>query len=107
TYVYPALAIHEELGYFQDAGLTTLQALQAATINNAKFMGKLDRLSTLKQGKEADIVVLNSNPLENIRSTQDIYAVINNGEFFDRAALDEFLRVAREKRNALNQSRRK
>ncbi|MCP5381776.1 MAG: amidohydrolase family protein [Kordiimonadaceae bacterium] len=106
TYVYPALAIHEELGYFQDAGLTTLEALQAATINNAKFMGKLDRLSTLKPGKEADIVVLNSNPLDNIRATQDIYAVINNGAYFDRAALDEFLRVAQQKRNELNQSRK-
>lgn len=105
TFVYPAFALHEELTYFQDAGLTPLQCLQAATINGAKFLDKMDELSTLTEGKNADIVVLNRNPLEDIKATQDIYAVINNGEYLDRNALDQILETARQKRNELNQSR--
>lgn len=105
TFVYPAFALHEELTYFQDAGLTPLQCLQAATINGAKFLDKLDRLSTLSKGKNADVVVLNSNPLDDIKATQDIYAVINNGEYLDRGALDAILTTARQKRNELNEKR--
>lgn len=105
TFVYPAFALHEELTYFQDAGLTPLQCLQAATINGAKFLGKSDQLATLSEGKNADIVVLNSNPLDDIKSTQDIFAVINNGDYLDRAALDNILETAKQTRNTLNQSR--
>ncbi len=105
TFVYPAFALHEELTYFQDAGLTPLQCLQAATINGAKFLDKMDELATLSEGKNADIVVLNSNPLDDIKATQDIYAVINNGTYLDRGALDKILETARQKRNELNQSR--
>ena len=105
TFVYPAFALHEEMTYFQDAGLTPLEILQSATINGAKFMGQMDRLATLEAGKNADIVVLNSNPLENIKATQDIFAVMNNGEYFNRRALDEIMAQAKKRTMELDQQR--
>ena len=105
TFVYPALALHEELIYFQNAGLTPLAILQSATINSAKFMKKTETLGGLKVGRNADIVVLNSNPLEDIKATQDIYAVVNNGVFFDREALDFILENAKKTSIDLNDRR--
>lgn len=105
TFVYPALALHEELTLFQEAGLTPLQILQTATVNGAKFMGRLNSIGTIEEGKEADIVILNSNPLTDIKSTQDIYAVINNGQYFNREDLNLMLEQAKEKKIQLDKQR--
>lgn len=105
TFVYPALALHEELVLFQEAGLTPLQILQTATMNGAKFMGKLNSLATIEEGKEADMVILNSNPLTDIKSTQDIFGVINNGEYFNRKDLNLMLEQAKEKKIQLDKQR--
>lgn len=105
TFVYPALALHEELVLFQDAGLTPLQILQSATINGAKLMGKYDMLSTVEVGKEADLIILNNNPLEDISATQDIQAVINNGKYFDRRKLDQLLEGAQQVKKRLDNER--
>ena len=105
TYVYPALSLHEELVLFQDAGLTPLQILQAATINGAKFMGKIKENGSIDSGKDADIVILNTNPLQNIKATQDIYAVVNNGQYFDRKALDALLEKAKQVKQSLDKER--
>ena len=106
TFVYPALALHEELAIFQQAGLEPLTILQSATINGAKFTGRDKRLATIEQGKEADLVILNSNPLENINATQDIFAVVNNGVFLDRKKLDALLEEAHQKKLELDRRRR-
>lgn len=105
TYVYPALSLHEELVLFQDAGLTPLQILQAATINGAKFMGKIKEKGSIDSGKDADLVILNTNPLQNIKATQDIYAVVNNGQYFDRKALDALLEKAKQVKLSLDKER--
>lgn len=105
TYVYPALALHEELTLFQDAGLDPLSILQSATINGAKFMGAIDSLATLDTGKIADIVLLKANPLEDIAATQQIELVIRGGELFNRKALDSLLQTARDKKVALDAAR--
>jgi imidazolonepropionase-like amidohydrolase len=105
TYVYPALALHEELILFQEAGLTPLQILQSATINGAEFMGKLSTMATIEDGKQADLVILNSNPLLDVKSTQDIYAVINNGQYFNRMELDSMLEQATRRKEQLDSQR--
>ncbi len=105
TFVYPALALHEELQLFQTAGLTPLEILQTATINGAKFMGKATSLATIENGKIADMVILNTNPLDDISSTLDIHAVVKNGEYLNRNKLDELLQKAKDRRNQLNQER--
>lgn len=105
TYVYPALALHEELVLFQNAGLNPLQILQTATINGAAFMGIDTSTATIEAGKEADMVILNSNPLIDIKSTQDIYAVINNGQYFSRIDLDKMLQTAKLTKIRLDKQR--
>lgn len=106
TFVYPALSLHQELVLFQKAGLTPLQILQSATINGAELMGRLNTMGTIEVNKEADIIILNSNPLSDIKSTQDIYAVINNGQYLSRVELDLILQKAKQKKEQLDNERK-
>jgi len=62
-----------------EAGLTTQEALQCATLNPVRFLGMEDSLGTIAPGKRADLVLLNSNPLENINNSRTIEAVILGG----------------------------
>jgi imidazolonepropionase-like amidohydrolase len=71
--------IHDELAYMVNAGLTPMQALETATCNAAKFLGKLDDVGSIQPGKAADLVLLNANPLVNIRNTERIAVVISRG----------------------------
>ena len=90
-YVFPGSALHEELALFVQAGLTPMQALQAATKNPAEFLGKLQTQGTIEPGKFADLLLLDENPLADIHNTRKIRAVILRGKLLDRAALDELL----------------
>jgi len=64
-----------------------MEALQAATINPARFLGESDTLGTIEQGKVANLVLLDANPLENINNTERIDAVVLNGKFFPKTVL--------------------
>lgn len=90
-YVFPGFSLHDELALLVGAGLTPMQALQAATLNPAKFLNKLNSLGTVEEGKLADLVLLDANPLNDIRNTKKIDAVIVRGRFLDRRALDGML----------------
>ena len=90
-FCFPGFSLHEELALLVIAGLTPMEALQSATLNPAKFFGLDKTLGTIEQGKIADLVLLNASPLEDIRNTQRINAVISNGRLFDRKALDKML----------------
>ena len=74
-----------------DAGWSAPEALRAATLNPATFMGATDSLGTVEKGKCADLVLLDANPLENIHNTSKIHAVILRGRLHDRSALDTLL----------------
>jgi imidazolonepropionase-like amidohydrolase len=89
--VMPGFSVHEELQRFVAAGFTPIEALRTATINPAKFLGKLDELGTVEKGKLADLVLLDANPLEDIRNTRRIAAVVSNGRYFSREQLDRIL----------------
>ena len=89
--VFPGSSLHEDLAYLVQAGLTPMQALQAATKNPAEFLGKLQTQGTIEPGKFADLVLLDANPLEDIHTTQKIRAVFLRGKLFDRNTLDEML----------------
>jgi imidazolonepropionase-like amidohydrolase len=69
-----------------------MQALQTATLNPAKFMGRTADLGTVEKGKLADLVLLDANPLDDIANTQKIRGVVLAGRYFDRTALDQMLR---------------
>ena len=90
-FVFPGSSIHDELQVLVEAGLTPLQALQSATGSPAEFLHATKDLGTIEQGKFADLVLLDANPLEDIRNTRKIRAVILRGKFLDRAALDSLL----------------
>jgi imidazolonepropionase-like amidohydrolase len=81
--------LHEELSLLVEGGLTPMEALQTATRNPAEFLGRLDSLGTIEEGKIADLVLLEANPLEDIRNTRKIYAVILGGKMIHKSALSE------------------
>ena len=88
-------SLHDELTLFVQAGMPPLAALQTATINPARYLGALDSLGTIAEGKIADLVLLDANPLDDIRNTRRIRAVIVNGCILTRAALDSLLATVR------------
>lgn len=90
-FVFPGSSLHEELALLVQAGLTPMQALQAATKHPAEFLDKLQTQGTVEQGKFADLVLLDANPLDDIHNTQKIRAVILRGKLLDRILLDEQL----------------
>ncbi len=89
--VVPGFSLHQELQRFVDAGFTPMEALQTATINPARFLGKLNDFGTVENGKVADLLLLDANPLDDIRNTRKIAAVIANGRYFPREKLDSIL----------------
>ena len=92
----PGLSIHDELELLvRRAGMTPLQALRAATIAPARAVGVDRELGTLQAGKLADLVILDANPLLDIRATRRIRAVVARGEMLDRARLDQLLEGAK------------
>ncbi len=94
TPVERGVGLHEELELFVKSGMTEMEALQTATRNPGFYFGLLTLLGTLEQGKIADIVLLNANPLEDIRNTREIDSVIMRGTYFSRADLDAMLDAA-------------
>ncbi len=93
-YCFPGFSLHDELALLVKAGLTPMEALQTATRNPAKFLGLLDSLGTVEQGKIADLVLLDADPLAEITNTQKIYAVVANGKLIDKAAMQTMLAQA-------------
>jgi imidazolonepropionase-like amidohydrolase len=90
--VIPGPSLHHELRRFVDAGLTPLAALQTATINPARFLGRLADLGTVERGKLADLVVLDRDPRIDIANTRAIAAVVLAGRYLSRDELDGILR---------------
>jgi hypothetical protein len=96
-YVFPGFSLHDELAMLVQSGFTPMEALQAATRNAAKYLGRLDSLGTIEKGKFADLVLLDQNPLADIADTKKIRAVALGGRLVDKAALDEMLaKILRE-----------
>lgn len=86
-YTVAGFGLHQELALLVKAGLTPMQALQAATSSPAKFLGESATLGTIEQGKIANLILLEANPLENISNTERIEAVVVNGRFFPKTVL--------------------
>ena len=90
-YVFPGSGLHDELQLLVESGLTPLEALQSATKIPAEFLHMAKDSGTIETGKFADLVLLDSNPLDDIRNIRKIQAVILRGTLLDRAALDQLL----------------
>jgi imidazolonepropionase-like amidohydrolase len=87
----PGFTLDAELAMYVAEGLTPLEALRTATLNPARALHATDSLGTVAPGKLADLVLLDANPLANIDNLTKIRAVVANGRYFDRAALDQLL----------------
>jgi len=88
--VYPGFSLHEELELLVKAGLTPMEALQAATLNAGKYLGLADT-GTIEKGKRADLVLLDSNPVADIKNTRKTRSVVLAGRYFSREDLDRLL----------------
>ena len=77
-----ATSFFDEMMAMKNAGLTNLQILQASTLNGAKVLNKEKELGSIEEGKLADIVILNSNPLENLEAVKDIDYVVKGGTVY-------------------------
>ena len=95
SYTYYGFSLHDELAFLVQAGFTPMEALQAATLKPAQFLGLTDQVGTVTAGKQANLVLLEANPLDDIRNTQKIRAVVVRGRYLDRAALDGLLMQAK------------
>ncbi|MEU0788846.1 amidohydrolase family protein [Amycolatopsis sp. NPDC005961] len=90
-YVFPGFSLHDELAHLVDAGLSPHRALQVATRDAAAFVGRGATAGTITPGKVADLVLLDANPLADIRAVRRIDTVVAAGRVYDRAALDRML----------------
>jgi imidazolonepropionase-like amidohydrolase len=90
-YIYPGFSLHEELTNLVAAGFTPAEALRAATLNPARYLQLTDSLGTVASGKVADLVLLDANPLDDIRNTQKIFAVVLNGRVIDTEMREKLL----------------
>lgn len=106
TYVYPAESLLQELEIFQESGLTPLQILQTATINGAHYFNIQDKTASIAVGKNADLVLLDANPLENIKALREVNSVIVRGKLYNRKTLDAMLQEARETKTKLDNQRK-
>ena len=92
------LGAHWELWMFVQGGMTPLQALRSATFEGAQYLGFDREIGSLERGKLADLVVLDANPLENIRNSTTIRYTVMNGRIFDAMSMNEIGNHARERK---------
>lgn len=89
----PGFALHDELETLVESGVSTADALRAATVNPARVMPALET-GHIAPGKRADLVLLDANPLDDIRNIRRIHAVVVRGRFLNRQDLDRLLQEA-------------
>ncbi|MFY0630609.1 MAG: PD40 domain-containing protein [Flavobacteriaceae bacterium] len=83
------LGAHWELWMLQQGGMSNMEALKAATINGAEYIGMDDEIGSLKKGKLADLIILDKNPLEDIENTNSVIYTMVNGRLYDISTMNE------------------
>lgn len=94
NYVFPGWSLHEEISLLREAGLTNFEALQTATINPVRYFKMEKTHGTIARDKAADLVMLDGNPLVDIRNTSKVAGVMVNGKWFGKADIDKLLAEA-------------
>lgn len=93
--IVPGFCLHDELQWMTAAGLTPLQAIQTATINPAKFLGREKTQGTIEVGRRADLILLEADPLTDIRNTRGISAVLVRGRLLSKPDIDRIVAAHR------------
>jgi hypothetical protein len=88
SYTFAGFSMHDELKELTESGLTNLEALQSATIIPAKFANLDENFGTIESGKNADLIILEKNPLENITHSSSISGVLINGIYYNIAEIE-------------------
>lgn len=101
VYNVPGFSIHHEIQGMLNSGITPLQAIQAGTINPARFFKMEGQFGEIVEGASADFLLLNSNPLENIAALKDHEGVMVRGQWLSRELIDS--KLAEIAKNAINQ----
>jgi len=97
AFLTPGLSLHEELLVMTEAGIPPSEALKTATINPAKYFNLENELGAVKENYWADLLILDANPLEDIRNTQKIFGVIKQGRYYGPTELNEIRDRLRQK----------
>ncbi len=84
------LGAHWELWMLQQGGMTNFEALKSVTLNGAKLLGMDHQIGTLKKGKLADIIVIDGNPLEDIKASENVLFTMINGRLYNSATMAEY-----------------
>lgn len=84
------LGAHWELWMLQQGGMTNHEALRAATLNGAEYIGMQDQIGSLEKGKLADLIVLDKNPLDDIKNSEEILYTMINGKLFIAETMEEY-----------------
>ena len=88
TWIVPGFGLHAEFDEWDKVGVPPLHVLQAATINPAIFLGRTATMGTVEPGKNADLVLLDANPVESVQALHGISAVVRAGRYWSREDLD-------------------
>jgi hypothetical protein len=99
-FLVQGFSIHDELQTFVSAGLSPYSALETTTKNPATYLGIINTKGTVEAGKDADLVLLEKNPLDNISNTRSICGVMKGTGWFDKKELEQLLLEARESLHA-------
>ena len=99
SYAVPGLGIHEELGFYKEAGLTNYEVLKTATVNPSSIYEELSNTGTLEVGKLANFVLTSENPLENLKTLQAPEKVFIKGLILDSDRLTKLQEKAFKRNN--------
>lgn len=94
-YTIPGLALHEEMNLMHEAGLSNLMVIKSATLNAARALNVADQFGSIKVGKQADMVLINDNPLESLTHLREPEIVFKAGQLFSRIQLQQFHKIAK------------
>lgn len=98
----PGLTLKQEFRELSDAGISPLQILQMATVNAAQYLHKSETMGTVEIGKDADMVLLDADPLTRVEHLHDIARVVRAGPYFSRQTLDGMKAEIRKTWGTLN-----
>ena len=84
---FPGYSVFRELELFVACGLSPIEAIQSAAIIPAKVMGLANSLGSIEVGKQADLILVDGDPLENMRNLRNVHTVIKAGKMYNPAAL--------------------